>query len=917
MIDDELTFLVDCFHEVLDRLGEGEIANSLPWLKNISDSSTKDEELHEVSNSLGQAYSIAFQLLNIVEERVASRVRRKRVLSGGPTFERGSWSEAVSSMLKSGKDEDQIIAALKNTQVEPVLTAHPTEAKRATVRERHRQIYHLVRKRERPGRTPRELSQLRTQIINELEILWRTGEIHVHRPQIAQEFKNALYYLRHVFPVALDRGMRSLRAAWIEAGLNPDRLEAEQAFPQITFGTWIGGDRDGHPFVTSEVTADVLNDLRREALEMHADRLEEVAFNLPLSKYFQKVPTRLSDAITQLAHDLDSEPRVEQIQQVFQNNIDDPWRTFCLLVQSKIRLTANQADHPASYKSSAEFAADVELLHNTLIEVGADQIALEVVAPLRQLIRAFGFHLARIDIRQNSAFHDKAIAQLLVAAGVEDGTNFPNWPEDQRIELLERELQSPRPFLTAGVSAGPEADTVLDCLKVVVAHINKFGREGIGALIVSMTRQTSDLLSVYLLAREAGLCQHSSDGLSVPLQIVPLFETIDDLDNAPDITDRFLSHPVTKRSLIAAQRDDRARPLLQIMLGYSDSNKDCGILSSQWALHKAQRRLTDTANQHGLDVTFFHGRGGTVGRGSGPIHWFLSALPDGALSGSFRMTEQGETIAQKYAHHASATHNLELLAASVTETTASHLAASDEARSNFDFNPELMEQLAGFSREAYRSFLHQPGFMDFYRQATPIDALEHSRIGSRPARRTGQNSLNDLRAIPWVFSWTQARFYLPGWFGVGSALERMAKENPAGYEELSSQARESKFARYVFTNVEGSLASTNEELMMNYGSLVEDEEIRERLLGLILGEYKRSITELAKLFRSDMTTRRPRLMKTLEVREAPLRSLHLQQIELLRDWRKATRESSKDAETLLSSLQISINAISSGLRTTG
>ncbi|QQL45441.1 phosphoenolpyruvate carboxylase [Sulfuriroseicoccus oceanibius] len=917
MIDIELDFLIDCFRDVLDRIDAGDVANFLPWKSdNQSESTTKQDPA-----SVGQSYSIAFQLLNIVEDRVGSRVRRQQVIDHGASAARGSWSEALKKMLEEGRSQDEIIAALKRVRIEPVLTAHPTEAKRSTVRERHRQIYHLVRKRERHGLTDRENTRLRDQIVNELEILWRTGEIHVHRPQISQEFRNALFYLRHVFPIAVERGNQNLRSAWLDAGLDMELFDRERPYPQFHFGTWIGGDRDGHPFVTSDVTAEVLVELRRNAVEMHADAMAEVAFNLPLSKYFQKVPDSLADGLTRFARTLDSESRVSEIKEIFTKNADDPWRAFALLVEEKLRITANSPTDAAAYTDVEQLLADVELLRDSLIEVGAGPLAEEVLAPTLRAIDTFGFHLAKIDIRQNSAFHDTAMSQLLTLAGVEDGANFASWPEQQRIDFLNQELQSPRPFLTAGTSAGPEADAVLDCYRVVAKHVKHFGRDGLGALIVSMTRQVSDLLVVYTLCREAGLCEVTEDGLTMGQQIVPLFETIDDLTNAPGIVDEFLSHPMTQRSLSAISAHRVRRAAMQIMLGYSDSNKDCGILSSQWALHKAQRELTNIGENHGVDITFFHGRGGTVGRGAGPINWFLGALPVGALSGSFRVTEQGETIAQKYAHLGPASHNLEVLASSLTHTTANHRAASAEAKSEFTVDADLMEQLTNFSREAYKAFLHEPGFMTFYREATPIDALEHSRIGSRPARRTGQASLEDLRAIPWVFSWTQARFFLPGWYGIGSALERLSKENPEGYAKFAEQARQSVFARYVLTNVEGSLASANEELMTGYASLVGDEAVRNKFLGMILDEHRLATQHLTDIFQSDMQSRRPRLMKTLEIREAPLRVLHLQQIELLREWRSLkadnSPEATKRAEQVLSQLQISINAISSGLRTTG
>jgi phosphoenolpyruvate carboxylase len=405
----------------------------------------------------------------------------------------------------------------------------------------------------------------------------------------------------------------------------------------------------------------------------------------------------------------------------------------------------------------------------------------------------------------------------------------------------------------------------------------------------------------------------TAEGLVCPLPVVPLFETMGDLEAGPGIVQAFLSHPVAKRSL-AAQSND-GTPVFQMMVGYSDSNKDCGIVASQCALHRAQRELSATIHKHGARPIFFHGRGGTVGRGAGPTHWFMEALPHGSLSGGMRMTEQGETIAQKYAHLGSAVYNSELLIASATAATARHRSTESRAHPALE---ALFDTLAATSRDAYRAFLQAPDFMKFYRQATPIDALENARIGSRPARRTGQASLDDLRAIPWVFSWTQSRFYLPGWFGAGSALQKLKTEDPTGYATLASALPGSAFLRYVLTNIESSLVSANTGLMSAYAGLVEDTAVRERFLSTILTEYETTRSIIDDLFQGTFEARRPRLAYTLNIREEPLKVLHHQQIALLRDWRVLSAAGKTEAaDGMVSDLLISINAIASGLRTTG
>jgi phosphoenolpyruvate carboxylase len=895
LLEHELSFAMESFATVLERLGHKDLAASLPW--------TGRELQHAdgADRGLGQAYSIAFQLLNIVEERVAAQVRRLREKAHGPTAEKGLWPDKLAAMRHMGLGPGEILDVLRRVRVEPVLTAHPTEAKRETVRERHREIYDIMQERENPAYTERERERGRRFLEARLETLWRTGEIHVTRPSIYQELENALFYLREVFPEAVSRAHTHLAEAWEQAGYDPVDLDTLPAM--IRFGTWIGGDRDGHPGVTADVTAHSLAALRSNALRTFARGLEKLAHNLPLSRHFQEVPPALDALVSRLVEETQGGPDAG-VETLRLQHSEEPWRLAAHLMRLKILRSRDFPDGGPIYQKPADFTADLDVIEETLRETGAAALARDFITPLRRQLAAFGFHSATLDVRQNSAFHQKALGQLLAAAGIAD--DFEQWSEERRVAFLDAELQSPRPFLAPGMSAGPEADAVLDCHRVLAAHHARYGPDGLGALIVSMTRGTADLLTVYVLAREAGLMEMTPEGLRCPLPVVPLFETMDDLECAPGIVRRFLAHPVTRRCLGGGA--------FQMMLGYSDSNKDCGIFASQWALHRAQLELAEACAEHGVSPVFFHGRGGTVGRGAGPAHWFMESLPHGALSGAFRMTEQGETIAQKYAHLGSATYHTELLVASVASAAAKHRGA----KTSRDAEHSVLDQLAAWSRDAYRDLLHAPGFIGFYRGATPIDALENSRIGSRPARRTGQATLEDLRAIPWVFSWTQSRFYLPGWFGAGTALERLKQETPDCFEALTTQARSVPFLRYVLTNIDSSLASANPDLMRAYASLVPEADLRDRFLALILGEFERTRHLVSDLFKGDFAQRRPRMARTLEIREKPLFVLHMQQISLLREWRERLAGGDQSgAEMLIPDLLISVNAIASGLRTTG
>ncbi len=902
ILEDDLHFLMNAFAAVLRKLGEPELADGLPWIGTGAPPKT--------SRSLGQAWSIAFQLLNVVEERAASQIRRLREKKLGPAAEKGLWADNLKQLRTLGLNQADILAALKDVTVEPVLTAHPTEAKRETVRELHREIYSLMNRHENPAYTPREQDRLQRQLQTQLENLWRTGEIHVTRPSIEAELQNALHYLREVFPEALARAHVHLREAWQAEGFDPAEIDALP--PLLRFGSWIGGDRDGHPFVTAEVSRHALHALRLNALRVQRRALESLAFHLPLSSLFQTTPPQLTQLVETLAAQLQTEPDTDT-NYILERNKEEPWRAAVYLMRAKVVLAIEKPASSAAYVQPQELQADLDMLTHTLLEVGAKAVVEEQMVPLRRNLAAFGFHSAALDVRQNSAFHEKALDQLLRAAGLLDSGSFVDWSVEEKRALLDRELASPRPFLSPGISAGPEADTVLACHRVLADHRKQFGNSGLGSLIVSMTRRVEDLLIVYLLAREAGLMEWTSEGLVCPLPVVPLFETMGDLEAGPGIVESFLSHPVTQRSLAFQTKD--GQPVFQVMVGYSDSNKDCGIVASQCALHRGQSELAETIRRHGARPIFFHGRGGTVGRGAGPTHWFMEALPHGSLSGGMRMTEQGETIAQKYAHIGSAVYNAELLIASATAATARHRIAESRAHPSLE---ALLDKLATSSRDAYRAFLHAPDFMKFYRQATPIDALENARIGSRPARRTGQASLDDLRAIPWVFSWTQSRFYLPGWFGAGTALNQLKTDDPQGYETLKTELPASPFLRYVLTNIESSLVSANTGFMRDYAALVEDTAVRDRFLNTILTEYESTRAIIDDLFQGTFEERRPRLAYTLNIREEPLKVLHHQQVALLRDWRALIAAGKNEAaDAMVSDLLISINAIASGLRTTG
>ncbi|CAM2068055.1 Phosphoenolpyruvate carboxylase [Sulfidibacter corallicola] len=906
-IQKDLAFILDCFREVLVSLNEPVLA------KNLFCSDLEGEMLPERT---AQAYSMAFQLLNQTEENAHNQ--RKRAIASDPQseYESGHWRQILKRLQEAGFSDGDIASRLPEIMVEPVLTAHPTEAKRATVLQHHRELYLLLLKRENAMWTPLERENIRGEIKVLLERLWRTGEIFLEKPDLASERRNVVHYLRFVFPQVVPMADLRLRQSWRHLGFDPAKIRHPSNLPRISFGTWVGGDRDGHPFVTADITRQTLAHLRTQALLCLRTQITRLGANISLSGYLQEPPEALSRWIECQEKELGARGLAATAR-----NKNEPWRQAANLMLAKLPIRviddahASLENQKGHYCQPEELAADLDLLARSLDEIGAQRLTEADVFPVLRTVQCFGFHLAVLDIRQNSAFHDRAIDQLMATAAITDGP-FSEWDEPRRIEFLERELQTPRPFTLARTDLGKEAEAVLGCFSVVQEFSDQNGTSAIGALIVSMTRDYSDLVAVYLLAREVGLVFPTESGLVCSLPVVPLFETIDDLRRSGDILDRFLSNPLTRRSL---ERQARERgwstPVQQVMVGYSDSNKDGGILASFWTLYQAQEAMTKVARRHGIHLRFFHGRGGTIGRGAGPAHRFLRALPPGSLSGTLRLTEQGETIAQKYANQMTAAVNLELLLAGTTEA-AHQRENGDEKEARLR---QILDHAAQKSFQAYRELLETPGFVDFFREATPIDAIESSHIGSRPSRRTGSRKLEDLRAIPWVFSWNQARFCLSGWYGVGFALQDLHQNDPEAFDLIRTY--KNRFwppLHYLVSNVATSMATTDLEIMTAYAGLVTDAQVRTRIFSLIEREYHRTMSVLEAIYGGPLAERRLKTELPLARRRPGLHLLHQQQRAQLRQWRALREQGDQVAsEAMLPSLLLTINAIASGLGTTG
>ena len=892
-ITDDRYFIIDCYVEMLSRIKEDEI---IPLIKSNPQNFSVSDDGNITIDKVIQSLSIYFQLMALVEENAATQYRRKIENQGNITSIRGSWAEAFKIWKDQGIGEDEMLSAISQTNVIPVLTAHPTEAKRVTVIEIHRELYLLLVKKENVSISKLEQNEIREKIINLIERWWRTGEIYLEKPDIRDERANTTHYLSKVFPTVLEKSDLHLKGSWIEMGLNPNKIKNPDVFPKISFGSWVGGDRDGHPFVTPTITQETLLLHRNMALTIIKAKLETLASKLSVSSISNPVPFLLTQAIEKKSKVLG-----EIGAKIVRRNPYEPWRQYVSLVLMQLENTIAEknTDANAQYRSSKPLAEDLKLLRAILIENGLKGLAEDLLFSLERTVSCFGLHLAKLDIRQNSAFHDKAISQILKSNG-EKNYDFENWDEDKRVQFLNEVLTGHSLITDITISYGVEADNVLDCYRVIRHHINKYGSDGIGSFIVSMTRNLSDLLVVYLLMRETQL-------LSTDIKVVPLFETIDDLLNAPKILDKFLQYSITK------QRSSNMSHKQEVMLGYSDSNKDGGTISSKWNLFKSENELAEVGRKNNTEVYFFHGTGGTISRGGGKYHRFLESMPTNTVNGTLKITIQGETVAQQFGNPLTATYNLNALTSGVAKQNVN----SKITRSESDYPYETMEFLAQKSFEHYKDFIQTPGFIDFYSKATCIDVLEKIKIGYRPARRTGTRSLNDLRAIPWVFSWNLSRISITGWYGLGEALKKLKEEKPEAFNHLKKIINNWTFFKFLIIQTETNLILSNVDMMKLYAELDDNTDERKLFMDKIIADYENGLSMIELLFEEPAITRREGQYDNLKWRDSKLKILHNLHITYIKQWRSISDENSIEKEKMLTKLLSLINSISSGLKNTG
>lgn len=849
---------------------------------------------HPQATLVVRAFSYFSHLANLAEDQHHLRRSRAHLISGSKPRE-GDFLHTLARALSFGIDGERLNEFFQNCLVSPVLTAHPTEVQRKSILDCQRRIAELLDKRDRMALTPEEVDECLASIRRAVLTLWQTRMLRPVKLSVMDEVNNALSYYDITFLRQLPRLLNRL-----EDELN-ERVAGWNNRPLPSFlrpGSWIGGDRDGNPFVTAEVLRAALRAQSRRALGFYLEQLHRLGAGLSLSGTLIEVSEELQALA---ARSPDGNP----------HRNDEPYRRAIIGLYARLYATAQvleiaegfscPSSAAAPYRNVDEFTADLDVLHRSLQANGCDLLARGRLRRLRRAVSVFGFHLAPLDLRQNSEVHQRTVHELLETA--RPGTDYAGRNEEGRIALLLGELATPRLLASPYFDYSAETSGELAIFHATRECQQRYGRQAIVNVIISKSEGISDILEVALLLKEAGLLLPREGVLQV--NIVPLFETIDDLERCASTMDRLFGLPAYRRLL-------ESRGLLQeVMLGYSDSNKDGGFLTANWSLYRAERELTEVFAKHGIKMRLFHGRGGTVGRGGGPSYQAIIAQPAGAVQGRIRITEQGEVIASKYGHPELGRRNLEILAAATLEATLL-------PHEHDDPQPHCLEIMAELSETAFRTYralvYETPGFDRFFREATVIGEIAQLNIGSRPASRRQSGRIEDLRAIPWVFSWSQCRLMLPGWYGFGSAVAAWRdKHGEAGMTQLRAMYREWGFFRSLLSNMDMVLAKSDLAIFGRYAALVTDHPLREAIVPTIAAEWRRTVEALLNITgQAELLDGNPLLKRSIRNRFPYLDPINHLQIELLRRWRAGEHD-----ERVQRGIHLTINGIAAGLRNSG
>ncbi len=863
-----------------------------------------------------KAFTTYFQLVNLAEQKEIARINRRRAAEAGDKPRKESVRDAVRTLKESGTDADAMRSLVSGLSIELVFTAHPTESKRRSVQEKLYRLSDELDALERPFLSHRELKDTEDNIAADVEVLWQTDEVRQRRLSVLDEARNILFYFAKTLFSVTPRLYDDLNAALAE--YYPGEPFTIPLFLQ--YGSWVGGDRDGNPTITLSHTAEILGMHRAAALDLYIPAVRALSDRLSQSLHYVKVAAELEES---LAADAERLPQVAA--DAAHRSPTEPYRRKMEFIWERLRRTRAKTD--GAYASAAEFVADLEVIQRSLESNAGSHAAKRALGPILAQARLFGFHLARLDIREHKEKYVGALAAVLK----EQGVQWETLTEADKVALLEREIANSRPLVPVNLEFDDDTDKTLGLFRLVRQKHDELGSDAFGSFILSMASDVSDVLVVLLLAKEAGLLRKKSGIVASSVDVVPLFETIEDLENAPAVMDALLSNPVYREN-VRARGDEQ-----EVMVGYSDSNKDGGYVSANWKLYVAQTQLTEVAKRHKIALRLFHGRGGAVGRGGGPAGRAILAQPPGSVQGKLKITEQGEVIAARYFDEQIAARNLEQIVHAVLVASADRNGAIHSGSEHSEgFKPlaadalapawhAAMEELSADAFAAYRSLVYDdPDFKTFFRDTTPIGELSQLNIGSRPPKRTASDKIEDLRAIPWVFSWMQSRYTLPGWYGVGIALENFMERHADGLTRLSEMYAQWPFFAAMLDNAQMSLAKADMDIAFRYAQMVNDEALRVRVYGTIKDEYTRSVRAICRVTHQEtLLDSAPVLQKSIKLRNPYVDPLSYLQVELLKRLRALPAAEGEadphrqERRDLRAAVLLSINGVAAGLKNTG
>jgi phosphoenolpyruvate carboxylase len=867
----------------------------------------------EILTHVVRAFSTYFSLVNIAEEAYQHRQRRLEVRRGGPLW-RGSFDHTIRQFREEGLTLDELEQLLSQLAYIPVMTAHPTESKRRTIMEALRRIFVTSEKLDDPRLSRRERDDITDLLQDQIQILWKTDEVRIQRPQVPDEIRNGIFYFQDSLFEAVPLTYRYLEQA-VER-VYGDEIEKRGPINIpgfLQFGSWIGGDRDGNPNVKPDTTALAVRLHARAALLEYICRATKLNRLLSHSILMAQPSREMLDSLA--ADEPFIKTAFHENPRRFQN---EPYRRKLSIIRYRLehnlvaikrRLQGRElpeTDH--SYQSEEELLADLYVMRDSLISHGDGRIANRELKDLIRLVETFGFYLQHLDIRQESTRHTAAVTELLQKANV--CPDYSTLEESERVRLLTEMIEQPQPLTVDRSHLEADTAETLAVFQVMKDVREEISDKAFGNYVISMTHEASHVLEVMFLARQLDLVKWQDNRWHCAISVSPLFETIDDLQRIEDVMSTLLDNP-TYRSLLDASGEQQ-----EIMLGYSDSCKDGGILASAWSLYEAQQKITDISRQRNVRCRLFHGRGGTVGRGGGPTHDAILSQPPGTVLGQIKFTEQGEVLSYKYSNTETAAYELSMGITGLMKASKSLVTAPEQESGAY---LSIISQLARSGEEIYRELTdHTQGVLDYFYEATPVSEIGLLNIGSRPSHRRQQDrSKASVRAIPWVFGWAQSRHTLPAWFGIGSALENWCRKSPESIEQLRDMYQNCPAFRALLSNTQMALLKADMSIAAEYASLCADEKVGARVYQFINDEYQRTLKNVLAVARqTELMAETPDIALSINRRDPYLDPLNHIQITLLKRYRDESL-SEEEKNAWLDPLLRSINAIAAGMRNTG